>query len=173
MVAKRREKYKLHEIKHMETKYFSLGSVENSSAIKIIRSIFGLACIAISIFWLKFNISSAKADNSLWITVSFLSGFGLYQIMAGLGRTSRFIQIGPDKIILKKNAVLPAKEMVSSSIKKIEVFPLNLIFYIHNGRKIVLRFGTDYIDIIEPIKNEIEEFATTNSIDIEILAEDI
>ena len=90
-------------------------------------------------FWMIFNIRSVKADSSLWITVLFLSGFGLYQIWAGLGRTSRFIQIGPDKIILKKNSLLPAKEMASSAIKKIEVFPLNLIFYFHNGGKTVFK----------------------------------
>ena len=36
-----------------------------------------------------------------------------------------------------------------------------------------LRFGTAYTDNIEPIKNEIEEFADTNNIDLEIISEDI
>jgi hypothetical protein len=157
----------------METKYFLLGTTENSSAIKIIRIVFGLACIAIALFWLIFNIRSVKPDGSLWITVIFLSGFGLYQILAGLGRTARFIQIGRDKIILKKNPVLPAREMASSGIKKIEVFPLNLIFHLHNGGKTLLRFGTAYTGIIDPVKNEIAEFATVNNIDLETMSEDI
>ena len=55
-----------------------------------------------------------------------------------------------DKIILKKNSLLPVKEMASSEIKKIEIFPLNLIFYFHKGGKTVLRFGTTYTDNIEP-----------------------
>jgi len=173
IIAKRRKKNKLQEINLMETKYFSLGYSENSSAVKIIRSIFGLACITIALFWLIFNIRSVKADYTLWMTVLFLSGFGLYQIRAGLGRTSRFIQISSDKILLKKNSLLPLKEMTSSEIKKIEVYPLNLIFYFQKGGKTVLRFGTTYTDNIEPIKNEIEEFATGNNIDLEIISEDI
>jgi hypothetical protein len=157
----------------METKYFSLGPSENSTTIKIIRMMFGVVCIAIAIFWMIFNIRSVKADRTLWITVLFLSGFGLYQLWAGLGKTSRFIKIGSDNIILRKNSLRPLKEMASSEIKKIEIFPLNLIFHFHKGGKTVLRFGTAYTDNIDPIKNEVEEFATANNIDLEIITEDI
>jgi len=157
----------------METKYYSLGPSETSSAIKIIRILFGMVCIAIAMFWMIFNIRSVKADRTLWITVLFLSGFGFYQIWAGLGRTSRFIRIGSDKIILKKNSLLPLKEIASSEIKKIEVYPLNLIFYFHLGGKTVLRFGTTYTDNIEPIKNEIDEFASFNNIDLETIDEEL
>ena len=157
----------------METKYFSLGPPENSTTVKIIRFVFGLVCIAIAIFWMIFNIRAAKADRILWITVLFLSGFGSYQVWAGLGRTSRFIRIGNDKIILKKNSLLPLKEMASSGIKKIEVFPLNIIFYFNRGGKTILRFGTTYTDDIEPIKIEIEEFAAVNNIELETMTEEL
>ena len=157
----------------METKYFSLSYGENSRLVKIIRILFGLVCLAIALFWMIFNIRSVKADRALWITVLFLSGFGLYQVWSGLGRTSRFIKISSDKIILKKNSLLPHKEMTSDEIKKIEIFPLNLIFHFYRGGKTVLRFGTTYTDNIEPIKNEVDEFAAFNNIDLEIITEDI
>jgi hypothetical protein len=157
----------------METKYFSLGHSENSSVIKIIRIIFGLVCIAIALFWLIFNIRSVKAEHTLWITVIFLSGFGFFQIWAGIGRAKRFIQISNDKILLKMNSLLPHREVPSLEIKKIEVIPLNLIFYFQKGGKTVLRFGTTYTDNIELIKNEIEEFAIINNINLEIISEDI
>ena len=157
----------------METKYYSLGPSENSTAIKLIRILFGLVCIAIALFWMIFNIRSVKSDSTLWITVLFLSGFGFYQIWAGLGKTLRFIEIGNDKIILKKNSLLPSREMTSSEIKKIEIFPLNLIFYFHQGGKTVLRFGTTYTENIEPVKNGIDEFAASNNIDLEIVTENI
>jgi hypothetical protein len=83
LLAISREKNKLQEIILMETKYFSLGPSEQSAVVKIIRSIFGLVCIAIAVFWLIFNIRSVKADHTLWITVLFLSGFGIYQVLAG------------------------------------------------------------------------------------------
>ena len=143
------KKDKLPEIKLMETKYFTLGYSENSQLVKIIRIVFGLVCIAIAVFWMIFNIRSVKADRTLWITVLFLSGFGLYQVLAGLGRTTRFIQIGIDKIIIKKNSILPLKVISASEIKKIEIFPLNLIFYYHKGGKTVLRFGTAFTDNID------------------------
>jgi hypothetical protein len=157
----------------METKYFLLGPSEGSAFLKFTRIIFGLACIAIAVFWMIFNIRSAKADRTLWISVLFLSGFGLYQIMAGLGRTSRFIQIGGDKIILKKNALLPLRTMDASEIRKIEIFPLNLIFYFHRGGRTVLRFGTAFTDNIDPIKRGIEEFAFYNNTDLETITEEL
>ncbi len=71
----------------METKYFSLDHSENSTAIKILRILFGLVCIAIALFWMIFNIRSVKADNAPWVTVLFISGIGFYMIWAGLGKT--------------------------------------------------------------------------------------
>jgi hypothetical protein len=157
----------------MDTNYYSLGPSESSTVIKIIRLLFGLVCIAIAIFWMIFNIRSVKTDRTLWITVLFLSGFGLFQVLAGLGRTTRFIQIGSDKIILKKNSLLPSKEIAASEIEKIEVFPLNLIFYYHKGGKTILRFGTAFTDNIDPIKSGIEEFAAVNNTDLETVREEI
>lgn len=157
----------------METKYYLLGSSETGPVIKIIRILFGLVCIAIAVFWMIFNIRAVKADRTLWVTVLFLSGFGSYQLWAALGRTLRFIQIETDKIILKKNSLLPVKVMNSSEIKKIEIFPLNLIFYFHSGGKCVLRFGTAFTDNIDPIKEAIEKFTSINNLDFEVVAEEI
>ena len=157
----------------METKNFFLGQSENNTILKIIKILFGSVCIAIAVFWMIFNIRAAKSDRTLWISVLFLSGFGLYQIWAGLGRAIRFIQISDDKIILKKSSILPQKEMSPSEIRKIEVFPLNLIFYFHNGGKTILRFGTSFTDNIDPVKNTIEEFASLNKIETETMQEEI
>jgi hypothetical protein len=157
----------------MEMKHFSLGTSENNRFVKIIQIVFGIACFAVAIFWLIFNIKSLKADGTLWITVIFLSGFGFYQIWSGLGRATRFIEIGKDKIRLKKIAILPVMEIRASDIVKIEIFPFNLIFFKQPRKKIFLRFGTTYSDNIEPIKNGIIQFASDNNISIEIKIEEI
>jgi hypothetical protein len=157
----------------MNTEYFSLGPLENSTAIKVIRILFGLVCIAIACFWLIFNVRSLKADSMLWITVLFLTGFGLYQIWAGAGRAKRFIEVGNGKIVLRKNSLLPKREMAATEIKKIEVFPLNLIFYFHKGGRTVLRFGTTYTDIIDPVKEAVERFADLHDISLDNIREDI
>lgn len=157
----------------METKYFSLSSNENNRLVKVIQIVFGIVCLAVAIFWLIFNIRSLKADGTLWITIIFLSGFGLYEIWAGLGRTTRFIEIGHDKIWLKKNSILPVIEIAADLIKDIEIFPLNIIFYMRQGKKTILRFGISYTDNIEPIKNGIIQFASDNNISLEIKIEEI
>lgn len=155
----------------METKIFYLSSVENNRLVKIIQIIFGALCIGIAIFWMIFNIRSLKADSTLWITIIFLSGFGFYMIWAGLGRATRFIEIGPEKIQLKKTIMLPAVEILAGEIQKIELFPFNLIFWLKSKKRIMLRFSNTLYETNEKIKDEILKYAGSNAINAEIKEE--
>ena len=157
----------------MDRKYFPLSSVENNRVVKIVQVAFGIVCVAVAVFWLIFNIRSLKADGTLWITIIFLSGFGFYQVWAGLGRATRFIEISSDEIRLKKTVIFPAVMISVSEIQKIEVFPFNLIFFLKTGKKIVLRFSSTYHETNEKVKDEILSFAEVNSINIEIVEEKI
>ncbi len=157
----------------MEIKYFSLDASENSRPVKIIRIVFGAVCIAVAGYWFGFNIKSLKADGTLWITIIFLSGFGFYQIWSGLGRATTFIEIGQDKIRLKRNTILPMVEMGAGEIEKIELFPLNVIFFLKTKKRILLRFGTTYYETTEKVKDEILGFAESNKILLEIIEEKI
>jgi hypothetical protein len=157
----------------MGEKYFTLGSVENSRLVRIIQIIFGVVCFAVAIFWLTFNTRSLKADGTLWITIIFLSGFGFYQIWSGLGRATRFIEIGSDYIRLKKNPILSPVEMPAAAMERIELFPLNLIFFLKSKKRILLRFGTTYHETNEKVKDEIFGFAETNKIPLEIMQEEL
>jgi hypothetical protein len=157
----------------MESKIFSLGTVENSKSVKIIRVAFGFLCVAIAVYWLIYNISSFKSDGTLWITIIFLLGFGFYQVWAGLGRATIFIEIDSGRIRLKKNPVLPGINIVAAEIEKIEMFPLNLVLFMKSRKKIILRFGTTYYETNEKIKDEIIKFADVNNIPLEIIEEKI
>ena len=155
----------------METKYFSLSSNENNKLVKIIQIVFGIVCFVVAIFWLIFNIRLLKADGTLWITIIFLTGFGFYQIWSGMGRAIRFIEIRSDRIVLKKNIVLPSIEISTGEIEKIEIYPMNLIFFLKPKKKVLLRFGSTYYTTNELIKDEIIGFAESNKISIEIMEE--
>lgn len=155
----------------METKYFSFGLAENNKIVKIIQIVFGVACLAVAIFWLIFSIRSLRADRTLWITLIFLSGFGFYQVWAGLGKATRFIEISSDRIRLKKTILLSANEIPAGEIEKIEIFPFNLIFCLRTKKRIMLRFSSTYHETNEKIKDEILEFAELNSISAEIKEE--
>ena len=61
--------------------------------------------------------------------------------------------------------------MSSGEIEKIELFPLNLIFFLKSKKRILLRFGTTYHEINEKIKDEILSFAESNKIPLEIIEE--
>jgi hypothetical protein len=157
----------------METKYFSLSSVENNRLVKIVQIIFGVVCIFVALFWLIFNIRAMKSDRTLWITILFLSGFGFYQIWAGSGKAARFIEISSDRIRLKRTVFLPAVEMSAGFLQKIEIYPFNLIFYLNEKKRVVLRFSTTYVETNEKVKDEILSFAELNKINIEFVEEKV
>jgi hypothetical protein len=112
-----------------------------------------------------------KADATLWITIVFLSGFGFYQVWAGLGMATRFIEISSDKIQLKKSILFPAAKIPAEEIQKIELYPFNLILFLKSQKRILLRFGATYQETNEKIKDEILSFAELNSIKVEIKEE--
>ena len=157
----------------MEKKYYFLGSVENSKLVKIIQVIFGILCFAVAVYWLSFNVKSLKPDRTIWITIIFLAGFGFYQIWAGLGRATRFIEINSDKIRLKKTILLPFVDLTKEEIEKIEIFPFNLKFYLKTGKTLILRLSSSYYETNASVKDAIIDFAELNSISIELKEEKI
>jgi hypothetical protein len=155
----------------MENKYFLLGTSETNKIIKIFQIIFGFACLSIAFFWLSFNLKSITFDGTQWATLIFLSGFGAYQIWAGFGRATRFIEIGNNFMILKKNSILPPVNVLAKEIENIEIFPLSVKFFLKSKRSMLLRLGTTFYEINEKIKDEILNFAKTNQIPVEIIEE--
>ncbi len=155
----------------MEKQYYSLEPVESNRMTKIFQLTLGILCFIVAIVWVILNINVLKSNGALWITIIFLLGFGYFQINAGFGRATRFIEIGTDKIRLKRNSLLSVTEISTEEIEKIEMYPLNLIFFRRNDKTIILRFGTTYTDKIDPIKDGIMSFASVNSIPLEIKTE--
>lgn len=157
----------------MEESYFPLGNAEDNRFVKIIRIIFGIACIVMAAFWINFNIKSLKMEWSIWATIIFLLGFGFYQIWSGLGRATRYIIVKDDRIVLKKSSLNPAVEIVPSALKKIDIFPLTIWFIFQSDKKILLRFGTIHYETNEKIVDGIIRFADSNNIPYELNEETI
>jgi hypothetical protein len=157
----------------METKYFSLGQAENSKMVKILQIVFGILCIGLAVFWLIFNLRSINVAGTSWVTVIFVGGFGFYEIYSGLGYSKRFIEIGTDKIIIKKDIMLPAINISAGELEKVELYPFNLILFLKTRKKVVLRLGASYQETNEKIKDEILTFGELNSVNVEFVEEKI
>ena len=157
----------------MEKKYFNLGTSDDNSLIKTVRIVFGLICILVAVFWVIFNVSYLKNNLTTWVTIIFLIIFGIYQIWSGLGRTRVFIEIGTKLIRLKKNPVLPEKNIAAVDIKNIELYPLSIFLFLKSGKKLTLRFGTTYPEIIDVVKDAVIIFCEKNSISFEIMEEEL
>lgn len=156
----------------MEKQFISLDLHENTKLTKILQTIFGIICIAVAAIWLILNIEALKTTLAFWVTILFLFVFGYYQINSGLGYSSRFIEVSEKKIRLKKNSLLPAQILMACDIEKIEFLPLNIIFVHRNKKRVILRFGTTFSEIIASARKLITQFAETNEINIDTYSED-
>jgi hypothetical protein len=167
------KKDKWPQIVFMDKKYFSLEIRDDNRLTKIFRIIFGLLCCAIAIFWVVFNFISVKADGTQWITVAFLLAFGFFQVYAGFGLASKFIEFNTNNLRIRKNSILPAVEISSDQIEKIELYPLKAQFFFKPEKKLLLRFGISDPEKIELIKEEIVGFCDSNRLTLEIKSEEI
>jgi hypothetical protein len=157
----------------MEDSFFSLEVNRNNRFIRIFQIILGIICAVLAVVWLILNLDSMKSNNTLWLSIIFLLGFSWYQINSGLGKGDKFIEIGKTTLKFKKNSLFPAKELNASDIMKVEIFPLSMVIFLKSGKKSIMRFGTTYTDIIEPIKRGIENFCTLNELKLEFKKEEL
>ena len=153
--------------------HFSLELRDNNKLIKIFQVVFGVICIAIAVYWLIYNFSSAIKNQTLWITVAFLLCFGGYLIWSGLGYAYRYIDISDEKIKVKQNAFLPVKVLQAGEIDKIDIYPLKVVFLLKSSKKILIRFGVTDYEKIERIKDEFLKFAERNDIKNDINNENL
>ena len=158
---------------NMEKSYFSLEISEGNRFTRIFQLIFGMVCFVVALFWLVYNIRSSEPDLTLWLTIIFLSGFSYYQVMAGLGRTAKFIRIDNDSIKLKKNSIFPVEKLHVENLEKIDIYTLSIRFFMKGGRVSILRFGTTFTDRIGPVKDKILQFAESNNIPTEMKNDEV
>jgi hypothetical protein len=155
----------------MESDFFSLEVNKSNKLTRIFQLVLGIICAVISIIWLILNIKSLRTNGALLLTIVFLLGFAYYQVNSGLGLGEKFIDIRQTSVRLKKNSLLPADELKAADIEKVEIFPLNVIFFQRSGKKILLRLGTTFTDIIEPLRKRIKSFCEVNNIPFEFKSE--
>ena len=153
----------------MTTNYFQLSNSNKNRFVNVLKLLFGIACIAVGVYWAIYN----EKNGSVWITVLFLLGFGFYEIWSGLGKADRYIEIDKTCIRLKKTVFLSAKNIDVSEIDKIKIFPLKIDFLLKKNTKIILRFGTTYVEVNEKIVDALIKFAEQNAIDLELQQEEI
>ena len=148
----------------MEGKKISLDPDSKTQFAKLLQIIFGIFCIIASIYFLISGYHPGTSIVTLLVAAVFLLLFGIYQIMAGLGKTKKYFQVTQSTISFKEHSVLPVKEIPSDKIEKIELYPLSIKFLLKDSKKIRFRFGISYPEIIDPVKQEVIGFAEDHSI---------
>jgi len=157
----------------MEINHYSLEVNKTNKLIRVFQLIFGIVCAVLAIIWLIMNLKTLTSNGSLVLTILFLLGFAFYLVNSGLGKGDKYIEIGQNSLKLKRNSVIPATEIKAGDIQKIEIYPLNIVFILKSGKKELLRFGTFYTGVIEPVKTGVESFCETNGIPVEAINENL
>ena len=155
----------------MEEKHFSLDTKENNKVINIIRVVFGIVCVITAVFWTWFNFNAVKSQGTVWLTVIFLAGFGVYQIFSGFGHTSKYINIGKKSLVIRNRPIFPPVEISADDIEKIDFYPLNVVFFLKSEKRLLIRFGTTYYETNEKIVTELDAFAERNDIATDVIEE--
>jgi len=148
----------------MKEKYFDLDPDNKTQLVKILQIIFGILCIAATLYYFFSGIISGASKITLLTALLFLLFFGIYQIMSGLGRTKKYFRLTHNSISFKQHSVLPVTDIQSDNIDKLELYPLSIKFFLKNSKKIKFRFGISYPEIIDPVKQEVIGFAEDHSI---------
>lgn len=157
----------------MEQKYYLSGSNDDTRFVRIVKIIFGFACIAMAVYWTVFNLRSEGGGKAMWVTIIFISAFGMYQVWSGLGKTIRFIILGSDFIRLKQYSLQQPLTFQASELRNIEIHPLSIVFIFKSGKKTILRLGAINYETNEEIASSIAAFSESNSIPFEVKEEKI
>ncbi|HLN21906.1 MAG TPA: hypothetical protein VK213_12510 [Bacteroidales bacterium] len=157
----------------MEKKSFPLGTVEDNRTVRILRILFGVACLATAAYWIIYSITQSRYDWSLLVSILFLIAFGGYQVWAGLGKAFRYIEINPTSITLRKSSLRKPEIMNATEISGIEILPLSIIFRKGEGEKTILRLGQVHYETNENIIDMLISFAERNNISYEIKADEL
>jgi hypothetical protein len=157
----------------MEINHFPLGDAEDNKVVKLLRIIFGIACIIVAAWWVYFSINTGGGKATLWVTIGFMMAFGFYQIRSGLGSTERYITISHKDVVIRKNSFLAPVTITSDETESIEIYPLSIIFYRRNKKKLLIRLGTVNYETNEKIIDELVKFAEANNILYKVIEENI
>lgn len=157
----------------MDSDYFSLEVNKSNKLTRIFQLVFGIVCACVALIWFIINIKTLKTNGALLLTIVFLLGFAFYQVNSGLSHGEKFIEISQAAVRLKKNSIFPAQQLNASDIEKVEIFPLNVVFFLRSGKTVFLRFGTTFTDIIEPVRRRIKTFCEGNKIPFEFKSEEL
>ncbi len=156
----------------MENSYYSLEVNKSNRLTRVFQLIFGIVCAVLAITWVILNPGSFKSYTSL-LPVLFLAVFSWYMINSGLGKGEKHVEIRHDQLRIKNISLFPARIFPAAEISKIEVLPLSILLFRKNKGKFLLRFGTTYIDVIDPVKSGLEKFCSRNNIPVEFISEEL
>ena len=148
----------------METRRFNLDLSENNSVNRILKSLFGIICIAVAITLALMMHRSGQSTRSTWIAVAFLFLFGVWLILKVTGLTDRYVVISESEIVLKDKFYSPAMIIRASDLENTGFSQLKISFFLSAGRVIALRLGTYYRDNSFKLMEAVEEFCNLNGI---------
>jgi len=144
---------------------YNIDLKETTKPGKILRIVLGIICL-IATAWFLFTITGTAASiATAWIAVAFLFLFSFWLIASGLGVTDRYIKVGDDRIIIRRNFWEKPAAFTPATLEYIAFKPLVLEFRTA-GENMILRLGTYYPGHSAAIMEAIENFCIKNSVKI-------
>jgi hypothetical protein len=147
-----------------EIKY-SIELHENANTGKTLRILLGVACLAVSV-WFMYSIRGTAASvGTSWLATGFLLLFGIWMIATGLGYTERYITVGDDRIVLRQYFYRKPVTFSPSTLRAVEFRPVVIEFLTETGKR-TLRMGTTYPDRTASIMEAVKQFCNRHGIEV-------
>ena len=151
----------------MKKTTITIGNRESSRIVLVLQFIFGLICIGTALMWGVFILKGEGDFGVYWPATIFMAGFGLFQIFAGLGKTTRYITVEKQFITIKKYALLGATKVEAAKVDKISTDSTGFKIHIEGSETISFRFGLTQTDRAAIAIEALFLFAQENSIPID------
>ncbi|MFZ2285883.1 MAG: hypothetical protein WAV93_02755 [Bacteroidales bacterium] len=149
----------------MADKYYSIELHENTRVGRSLRILLGVVCLVVTV-WIMYSIRGTAASvGTAWIAMGFLLLFGLWLLGSGMGFTERYIRIGDERIVLRKDFYKPPVVFHAASLRAVGFRPV-VIDFITDRKNVRLRMGTFYPERTAAIMEAVEEFCIRNGIEV-------
>ncbi|HUW92092.1 MAG TPA: hypothetical protein VMV74_02925 [Bacteroidales bacterium] len=148
----------------MENRKFSLEIKESNKITRVSEIVFGLLCLAGTLWFAVSLQRQATPSFSSWLAIAFLALFGVWEILSGAGLVSKYITIGTHNIMIRHLFWKAPVSIAPSDLAEVRFKYLTVEFGLKAGKTISVRLGTYYSERSAEIMEAVENFCVENNV---------
>jgi len=156
----------------MEARKISLDLHDNTKFTRFFQVVFGIFCLAVSVWFLFKLFETQTLAGANTIAVVFLFLIGVWELASGFGFTGKYIIVSGESLTLKHNNFSKPLVVKPADLEMVIFKPVSFVFVFRSGEKTTIKLGIYYRERSVEILESIEEFCKINQVSVEGLVSD-